>query len=65
MTTRRPQLPNRGSDLIQMIEQRRVARWHAGLDPQGVAPTPPEQSSTWIVTQVEPCLLYTSPSPRD
>lgn len=57
MTTRRPPLPNRGSDLIQMIEQRRVARWHAGLDPQGVAPTPPEQSATWIVTQVEPVLM--------
>lgn len=57
MTTRRPQPPSSGRDLIQMIEQRRVARWHAGLDPQGVAPTPPEQSATWIVTQVEPVLM--------
>ena len=51
MTTRAP------SDLLLEIRLRRDALYLAGRDPQGVAPTPPEQSSTWVVTQVEPVLM--------
>lgn len=44
-------------DLIGQIRQRRHMLWLAGRDPQGVAHTPPEQSETWIVTQVDPVLM--------
>lgn len=45
------------ADLLLQIRLRRDALFLAGRDPQGVAPTPPEQSSTWVVTQVEPVLM--------
>lgn len=46
-----------GGDLLQVIRLRRDSLWLAGRDPQGVAPTLPEESSTWVVTQVEPVLM--------
>lgn len=45
------------SEMIDRIRMRRDALWLAGRDPQGVAPTTPEESSTWVVTQVEPTLM--------
>ena len=45
------------ADLLLQIRLRRDALFLAGRDPQGVAPTPPEQSQTWVVTQVEPVLM--------
>ena len=57
--TRIHETKNRGAggDLLQVIRLRRDSMWLAGRDPQGVAPTRPEESSTWVVTQIEPVLM--------
>ena len=44
-------------ELLDLIRMRRDSLTLDGRDGQGVTPTAPEQSTTWIVTQVEPVLM--------
>ena len=43
--------------LLQEMALRREDRFASGRDAQGVASPRPEESSTWVVTQVEPVLM--------
>ena len=48
---------DKARELLDLIRMRRDSLTLDGRDGQGVTPTAPEQSTTWIVTQVEPVLM--------
>ena len=48
---------DKARQLLDLIRMRRDSLALDGRDGQGVTPTAPEQSTTWIVTQVEPVLM--------
>ena len=48
---------DKARELLDLIRMRRDSLTLDGRDSQGVTPTAPEQSTTWIVTQVEPVLM--------
>ena len=47
----------RSRDLLDRVQARREDRWLAGRSVDGMAPTAPEQSATWIVTDIDPVLM--------
>ena len=47
----------RSRDLLGRVQARREDRWLAGRSVDGMAPTAPEQSATWIVTDIDPVLM--------
>ena len=48
---------DKARELLDLVRMRRDSLTLDGRDGQGVTPTAPEQSTTWIVTQVEPVLM--------
>lgn len=48
---------DKARELLDLVRMRRDSLAWDGRDTQGVVPTAPEQSTTWIVTQVEPVLM--------